>query len=878
MKRTVLFFLSILLSFAANAAFVTNMPTARLQPNGDTLHCFVTGDEFYQRLHDSNNYTIVQDRNTGWYVYASIEWSEDHSDWRLVPTTHIAGIANPATAGLTPGLSESPATIDARHKSWDIPTRYIAPGFNQHGTKNAAKVGENNGKLNNVVIFIRFADDSAITTPYSTIHDMFNDSSYNAVSMHNYFWHASYQKLRIPTYFYPQPIEDSVISYQDIYPRSYYIPYNSATNTNGYADDYERRSREFGLLERAVNYINQNSPIPTSLNIDRDNDGYVDNICFIVKGTYTSWNDLLWPHKWALYDREVYINGKRVYTFNLQLEGSGSHYFSTSTFCHEMFHTLGAPDLYHYNNYTNITGVGTWDLMCSNTQPPQHMSIFMKMRYGGWIDSVPELTEAGTYSLHSVGDSMNQNNCYRIQAGSPDQWYFLEYRDNTELFETGLPGKGLIIYRIDTRFNGNSNFNALDIFDEVYLFRPNALNDTSNGNYAQAYFSLESGRTQFNTSTNPYPWLNGNVIDTTLSITDVGSAGETISFTYTPHRPTTPPCDTNSCTISVEMRDSYGDTWHGAYLSFTDANGNTLANMSIGDCKTLEQRTLTVCNGPIHVQWHPGAYGWTCGYTIRLGDGSVWRNVGSASEDYQDLGYIFYPCGGTVPQYTVTVESNYPSNHVSGGGTYNAGTSANISAEAVTHYNFLGWHDGPYNPGDDLTLLIDNFDRNRTVTVLSDTLFTAVFIPDMHEITLFVNDASMGTVQGGRTYFYGDTAILTAYPNAGYKFVRWVCGTNQYTDNPLKIVVRKSEYYTAFFEPEVGIQSCENGVATYSKGKEIIVDGAIGHSIEIFDVLGRPVFSGTQENTCCSYTVPSTGIYMVHIEGLPVKKIVVIGK
>ena len=62
-----------------------------------------------------------------------------------------------------------------------------------------------------------------------------------------------------------------------------------------------------------------------------DNDGYVDNICFIVKGTYTGWNDLLWPHKWSLYDRNVYINGKRVYTFNLQLEGSGSHYFSTST-------------------------------------------------------------------------------------------------------------------------------------------------------------------------------------------------------------------------------------------------------------------------------------------------------------------------------------------------------------------------------------------------------------------------------------------------------------------------------------------------------------------------------------------------------------------
>ena len=30
-------------------------------------------------------------------------------------------------------------------------------------------------------------------------------------------------------------------------------------------------------------------------------------------------NDLLWPHRWSIYDRSVYMHGKRVYDFNLIL-------------------------------------------------------------------------------------------------------------------------------------------------------------------------------------------------------------------------------------------------------------------------------------------------------------------------------------------------------------------------------------------------------------------------------------------------------------------------------------------------------------------------------------------------------------------------------
>ncbi len=522
--RKTLFLLSLMALAPVLSAFpVFYMPAVRIQPDGDTLRLFVTGDEYYHRFHDANNYTIVQNPRTGYWVYSAKSFS-DGNRWTLVPTDYVAGRVDPASVGLQPNIGVDRQTWLEKQHFFDIPDSCRPP---QPKTS-----GRNHGTLNNIVIFIRFSDDQNISTPFSTINSMFNDSSAASTSMYSYFRTASYGKVSIPTFYFPTPSGNSVLSFQDSLPRSYYVPYNATTNPNGYHDDTERREREFDLLERAVNYVNANSPVPSSLNIDWDNDGLVDNICFVLKGTYTGWSDLLWPHKWSLWDRYVYINGKRVYTFNLQLEGSGSHYFGSSTFCHEMFHSLGAPDLYHYDDDNNVSGVGGWDLMCSNSDPPQHMGAYMKWRYGNWIDSVPEITIPGTYSLHSVGDPAGENICYKIAAQEPHQWYVLEYRDNTERFETALPGKGLLIYRIDDRFSGNAGFNGVDQFDEVYLFRPGANDDSTNGNLNLAYFSGTTPRTSFNLISNPHPWLTGNILDTTFSITNVTDPGITISFTY----------------------------------------------------------------------------------------------------------------------------------------------------------------------------------------------------------------------------------------------------------------------------------------------------------------------------------------------------------
>ena len=533
MKKYYLLIIACFCCISVHAAYLKNVPKTLTQPDGSVLHCYASGDEFFNYLHDKNGFTIIQHPITGFFVYA------DKQDGRLVATEFVAGSVDPASKNLRPFNLISPEEWMARRNAWHEKEK---KSVNRDGLPN-------HGTLNNISIFIRFSDDEEFVNTYSSIDNMFNDESQNAISMKTYFRAASYGAIEIPTYFYPGHNGETIISYQDSYPRSYFQPYNAATNPNGYQED-EVANREFSLLERAVNYINTNYPIPTDLNIDYDNDGLVDNVCFIVRGTPGDWASLLWPHKWSLYDREVLINGKRVWTFNFQL-ADATGYFTTSVMCHEMNHSLGAPDLYHYS-YSGPDAVGIWDLMHNNTMPPQHCGAYMKMKYGHWIDEIPEITQSGTYTLNPISSATPTNIAYKIKTDDPDQFYVLEYRDNTSLFETGLPGSGLLIYRIDTRFSGNADYNPNNgIYDEVYIFRPGG-STSANGNLSSAYFSSNAGRTEFSSSTSAYPFFTDGTIDENFRIFNITSAGSTISFTYGNSADCDPP---TNLVASVEDHD-----------------------------------------------------------------------------------------------------------------------------------------------------------------------------------------------------------------------------------------------------------------------------------------------------------------------------------
>lgn len=494
-------FLCLLTGFASGA-YLVNVPQVLRQPDGAIVRCFASGDEHANWLHDAEGYTILQDPATGFYVYAARS-----SGGVLLPTAFIAGRTDPATAGLEKGLR--PPVDEVRRRRAGV-LRV------QGGTD--AIPAPRKGSVNNIVVFIRFQYESEFTDPVSLFDGMFNASATSANSLRNYFRECSYNTLAIQSTFYPAS-STTVVSYQDAQPRAYYQPYNEATNPTGYQTSTQERDREHLLLRNAV--VSVAGQVPAGLNLDADADGLVDSVVFIVSGSPTGWSSLLWPHMWALYSQMATLNGKRVWSYNFQLRS----YVDNGVLCHEMHHTLGLPDLYHYQG-NGISPVGRWDVMEWDLDPPQHTGAYMKWRYGSWIAAIPEITSAGTYTLNPLTSSTS--NAYKIRSpNSTTEFFILEYRRRAAPFESSLPGDGLLVYRINSARDGQGNANGPP--DEVYVYRPNGT-PTANGSPDAAFFSSGAGRTSINDSTNPSSFLAGGSAGG-LNISNIGPAGATISFT-----------------------------------------------------------------------------------------------------------------------------------------------------------------------------------------------------------------------------------------------------------------------------------------------------------------------------------------------------------
>lgn len=498
MKRLILttIILTILLQ-AGYSAWLTNVPQTVIQPDGQTINLLATGDEFHHWLHDEAGYTIVQDPTSSWFVYAQLINGD------LAPTGYIVGQIDPVSTGLSPRINITPDQYREKRLA-----KFPVPQLKTGGLKS------NIGTMNNIVIFIRFQYQSEFTETQTYYNNSFNGS--NMVSMKTYFEEVSEDQIAINTGFYPAPSGDAVVSYQDSHPRQYYMPW-STSNPTGYQGDSQRTSREHTLLKNAVAYVSSQITA-TGLDFDMNNDGYVDNVCFIIQGATAGWSDLLWPHMWALYTENVYLGSARVWTYNFQL----SNAFGVSVLCHEMFHSLGAPDLYRYQN-DDIDPVGTWDLMNWNRNPPQHMTVHMKQKYGGWLSSIPTISTSGTYTLEPL--STNPFAAYKILSpNSSSEFFVVEYRKAEGQFESSLPGSGLIIYRVNPSLEGNADGPP----DELYVYRPGGTSSVD-GNLNQAFFSAGSGRTSFNDDTNPSCFLS-NGADGGIKIQNITAAGTTISF------------------------------------------------------------------------------------------------------------------------------------------------------------------------------------------------------------------------------------------------------------------------------------------------------------------------------------------------------------
>ncbi|MBW6499016.1 MAG: M6 family metalloprotease domain-containing protein [Bacteroidales bacterium] len=498
--------LAVFLPLQLLAAYVENLPQKVVQPDGSVLELLASGDEFFNYLHDANGYTIIQGAD-GYYYYA-IRESE-----KVIPSPFRVDSHDPVALGLEKRVMISPELYRKRLED-----------FNMHVDKSAK--APHTGDMVNLVIYIRFSDDDEFTTPRSTFDDYFNKPQ--GPSLRHYFQEVSYGQLEIESHHFPESEMNVNLSYQSPQPRSYFQP-QSETNPNGYDPNIPtnngtnpngRTYREQSLLVAAVLAVSQE--IPLDLNLDADGDGRVDNVSFIIRGQQDGWNNLLWAHRWVLWSQVVNINGKRVYDYTFQPQTQSG----VNVLCHEMFHALGAPDLYHYNS-TGFTPVGPWDLMHSGFV---HMGAYMKWKYAGqqWVTDIPTISDPGTYTLNPL--TSPENNVFRINSiNSDDEFFVVEYRKRGGHYETNIPGEGLLVYRINP-LAGNGN--AQGPPDEVYLFRPNG-SMQSDGNVLQAHLSEQVGRTEFSDNTNPHAFLSNNLPGEIL-ITNISAAGETISFDLMP--------------------------------------------------------------------------------------------------------------------------------------------------------------------------------------------------------------------------------------------------------------------------------------------------------------------------------------------------------
>lgn len=498
MKRLTILVFGLIISRMIFAAYVENVPQTLNQPNGKIFHCLASGDEFYHWLHDADGYTIVMKPEDGFFYYGI------RSGETVIPSKHLAGEINPARAGLEKGVKISERLYAERRSKFENRLKSV-------------KGTPTRGLVNSLCIYISFADDSVFTRTRRQYREMW--SATDKPSVQDYFREVSYNTLDLQIHHYPVSPDTITISYIDIHPRKYYLP-KTNSNPEGYDDDYA--SREHGMLKRAVESIH--NQLPANLDVDMNDDGMVDNICFVIQGPSSAWADLLWPHAWSLFSYDVRVKGAKIGGYFLTMELG----FGTGAMCHELGHVFGAPDLYHYSSSgkTGPDAVGGWCLMNSAADPPQSICGFLKLKYNHWIGDLPEITESGVYSLKPL--SQPTNNLYKVKSPySRTEYFILEYRRRTGRYESSIPGNGLVVYRINP---GAGNGNAGGPPDEVYVYRPGG-SITEDGSLGSAGMAAPS-RTAINDKTNPdcFLWNNGQSGPGGLDLFNVSTAGDSITF------------------------------------------------------------------------------------------------------------------------------------------------------------------------------------------------------------------------------------------------------------------------------------------------------------------------------------------------------------
>lgn len=189
---------------------------------------------------------------------------------------------------------------------------------------------------------------------------------------------------------------------------------------------------------------------------DWGGNGYVDQVFIIFAGYSEAQggpDESIWPHEWVIYDKELYIDGKRIWTYGCssELRGySGEDIDGIGTACHEFSHCMGLPDT--YDTSYEAFGMGDWDIMSGGSYlgNPMSTSPIAYTAYERWLSgwlTPTEISEETTITdmsaLEETGEAYILYN-----DGNRNEYYILENRQLPKWGKT-LNAHGLMAMRID---------------------------------------------------------------------------------------------------------------------------------------------------------------------------------------------------------------------------------------------------------------------------------------------------------------------------------------------------------------------------------------------------------------------------------------------
>ena len=330
-----------------------------------------------------------------------------------------------------------------------------------------------------------------------------------------------------------------------------------------------KNSTDTSILQEVIRAFNDGRIKLPSGRYDYRTAGTIDNLTVLIQGTGEQADaSVMWPHK-SISDVTTKINGT-YYVGNYNFINTYSLLDSVTqqgTVSHEFLHTVGLPDLYRKSGMSGVP-VGRWDIMASDSMYQQYPLSYLRHKMG-WVP-MQTISHSGDYTLDPVTDTDSDRILYKLETPmSNTEFFMLEYRYknpdysyyDSKRFEAKLPSSGLLIYRVNTAVEYQTNFGGEDY---LYVFRPDDTSTSSSaGDTNAAAVNPLEGETSYGSAD-----MSAPLTENTIFYSDGKNSGIVISnVTYT---------EDNKLSFHVEYPDySALDLWDNVGSSVSTGTSQT---------------------------------------------------------------------------------------------------------------------------------------------------------------------------------------------------------------------------------------------------------------------------------------------------------------